>query len=283
MYKNLEILSSENWIVGEGPTWDEKTKTMYFVDIIGSCYYTMDYLSGKTDKTPLPQQIGCMALCEDGDLILSMQDGVYFRSPDGSLTLAHESMPIKGRRFNDGKVGPDGCYYVGTTDDNHKGAFYRLSGGALTELFDNCGCSNGLDWTSDTKKMYYCDSREQKIEVFDFSTEDHNLSGRRTITDIPLEWGSGDGMTIDANGNLWTALWGGWGVINIDSSTGKVIKKIDIPVEKVSSCCFGGDDMKDLIITTASLNTDLSEQPKAGYVFKYRCDTPGLYINRYKK
>ena len=75
-----------------------------------------------------------------------------FRNFSGELTLAHRPADIKGRRFNDGKVGPDGCYYVGTTDDNHEGAFYRLSGSVLTELFDHCGCSNGLDWSEDTQK-----------------------------------------------------------------------------------------------------------------------------------
>lgn len=283
MYKNLEIISRENYIVGEGPAWDEINNKLYFVDILGCCYYSMYYASGKIVKTDVPQQLGCMAICEDGDLILSMQDGVYFRSPDGNLSLAHKPVDIKGRRFNDGKVGPDGCYYVGTTDDNHKGAFYRLSNGVLTELFDNCGCSNGLDWTDDTKKLYYCDSREQKVECFDFSMLNHNVSNRTTILEIPEKSGSADGMTIDAAGNLWVAVWGGRCVLNIDPSAGKVIKKIDIPAEKVSSCCFAGEDLKDLIITTASLNTDLTEQPKAGNIFRYRCDIPGLHINRFKK
>ncbi len=283
MYKNLEIFSDRNCIVGEGPTWDEKEKQLYMVDIIDKCYYKIDYSTGNSKRIDVPQQLGCMALCEDGDIILSMQDGIYFRNLKGELSLAHQPIEIKGRRFNDGKVGPDGCYYVGTTDDYHKGAFYRLSNGVLTELFDNCGCSNGLDWNEDNNIMYYCDSREQKIEKFDFSMVKHNVENRSSIHNIDENFGSGDGMTIDANGNLWVAVWGGWCVLNIDSKTGDVIKKIDLPVEKVSSCCFAGDDMKDLIITTASFKSSLEEQPQAGYTFRYRSDIPGCYINRYKK
>ncbi len=283
MFENLEVFINKNLQVGECPTWDEKSKLFYNVDITDSCYYVTGYASGNSERIDLPQQIGCMAICEDGDLILSMQDGVYFRNNKGVLTLAHKPIAVKGRRFNDGKVGPDGAYYVGTTDDNGQGAFYRMSDGVLTELFDRCECSNGLDWRDDTKKLYYCDSRLHKLEVFDFSVEQHNVSNRKTICEIPKSDGVGDGMTIDANGNLWLAVWGGWCVLNIEAETGRIIKKIDLPVEKVSSCCFAGDDMRDLIITTASLKTSLEEQPQAGYIFRYRSDVPGVHINRYKK
>lgn len=283
MFKDIEIFADRNCIVGEGPTYDEINKQLYTVDIRNNCYFVTDYNSGKVQKYDVPQQLGCLALCEDGDVILSMEDGIYFRDAEGKLTLAHKPTEIKGRRFNDGKVGPDGCYYVGTTDNNKKGAFYRLSNGILTEIFGDCGCSNGLDWTKDAKTLYYCDSREQKIESFDFSITQHSLSNRKTIMNIAEDFGSGDGMTIDEKGNLWLAVWGGYCVLNIEPSTGRVLKEIKLPVEKVSSCAFAGDDMKDLIITSAAFETSLDEQPYAGYTFRYRCDVPGCHINRYKK
>lgn len=283
MFENLEIMMKENLIVGECPTWDEKKKVFYNVDIRGKCYYATDYASGKFEKVHVPQMLGCMALCDDADIILSMEDGIYFRNPHGVITPAHTSCEIKGARFNDGKVGPDGAYYAGTTDDSGNGAFYRLSDGVLTELFDHCECSNGLDWSSDLKKLFYCDSRKQKIEVFDFCLYKHNVSNRRTVFNIPESDGSPDGMTIDAAGNLWVAVWGGWCVLNINPSTGEILKKIEIPVEKVSSCCFAGEDMKDLIITTASVRTSIDEQPHAGNIFLYHSDVPGVCTNRYKK
>ncbi len=283
MYEKLEVFDSRHMIVGECPTWDEKSKVFYNVDIRGKCFYATDYASGVSEKFEVSQMLGCMALCEDGDLILSMEDGIYFRNSCGELSLAHAPCEIKGLRFNDGKVGPDGSYYVGTADDNGKGAFYRLADGTLTELFDGCACSNGLDWSSDSKKLYYCDSRKQKIEVFDFSVEAHDLFNRKSILNIPEADGSADGMTIDAGGNLWVAIWGGWCVLNVEADTGRVLKKIELPVEKVSSCCFAGEDMRDLIITTASVRTSLDEQPQAGNTFVYRSDVPGVYINRYRK
>lgn len=283
MFEKLEIFDSRNMVVGECPTWDENNKLFYNVDIRGKCFYATDYVSGSSKKIEVGQLLGCMALCEDGDIILSMEDGIYFRNLHGDLSLAHNPCEIKGMRFNDGKVGPDGYYYVGTSADNGNGAFYCLAQGNLTELFDGCICSNGLDWSLDSKELYYCDSQKHKIEVFDFSMKEHKLSNRRSILNIPETDGLADGMAIDAAGNLWVAIWGGWCVLNIEAKTGRILKKITLPVEKVSSCCFAGDDMRDLVITTASVKTSLDEQPQAGNIFVYRSDVPGVYINRYKK
>ena len=82
------------------------------------CIFRMDYTSKEIIKIDVGQQIGCVALCENGDLLLAMQDGIYRMNKNGEIKLAHQQIPIKGRRFNDGKVGPDGCFYVGTTDEN---------------------------------------------------------------------------------------------------------------------------------------------------------------------
>ena len=156
-------------IVAEGPLWDDRNNTLLFLDILGKCIFKMDYSTKKMQKIDIGQQIGCMALCENDDLLLAMQDGIYRMNAQGEKVLAHQSIQIKGRRFIDGKVGPDGCFfYVGTTDDNGLGAFYRLKDGVLNELFDHCGCSNGLDWTVDESNLFYCDTRLQKIEIFDF-------------------------------------------------------------------------------------------------------------------
>ena len=162
-------------IVAEGPLWDDRTNTLWFVDILGECIFKMDYSTNEIQKIDVGQQIGCMALCENGDLLLAMQDGIYRMNEQGEKILAHQPIKIKGRRFNDGKVGPDGCFYVGTTDANGMGAFYRLKDGVLEELFDHCGCSNGLDWTVDESRLFYCDTRLQKIEVFDFDQKHHTL------------------------------------------------------------------------------------------------------------
>ena len=282
MNKTPEIIFDAPLLVGESPIWDAEEKQLYFVDIRGKCFFKMDYKSGKTEKFDVPQAIGCMALCEDGSLLLCMEDGIYRRTADGKLTLAHQPIKIKGERFNDGKVGPDGCYYVGTAGENFSGAFYRLCNGVLVELFDKCGCSNGIDWSADGKTMYYCDSREQKLEKFDFDAKNHTVSNRQTIMEIDESFGSGDGMTIDSEGNIWLAIWGGYCVQHIETATGKVLETIKTPSKQTSSCCFAGDDLKDLIITSAAIRTDLSEQPFAGRVFRVRGEIAGTVMGKVK-
>lgn len=277
-----EILFDERLLVGESPVWDDVNKALYFVDIRGKCYYRMDYTTKQCEKVDVPQLLGCLALCKNGDLLLSMEDGVYRRTPDGTLTLAHQPVKLKGDRFNDGKLGPDGCYYVGTAGENFSGAFYRLKDGELCELFDGCGCSNGLDWSGDSKTMYYCDTHEQKLEKFAFSADSHALSARETVCEIPKYSGGGDGLCIDAEGNLWVAIWGGYCVKHIEAATGRVLDVVPIPARQVSSCCFAGEDLRDLIITTAAVRTEEADQPLAGRVFRIRTDVPGVKTNRYE-
>ena len=171
----MKVIYNENAEVGENPIWDIRDQCCYFIDIRGKCVFKEDGHEG-FKRIDLPQQIGCMAICENGDLLVALEDAVYRMNKSGDLTKAYQDIEIKGRRFNDGKVGPDGAFSVGTTDDNGNGAFYRLRGGELTELFCGCACSNGIDWTRDGKTMYYIDSPKQMVEAFDFDTERGELS-----------------------------------------------------------------------------------------------------------
>ena len=267
-------------IVGEGPLWDEREEMLLFVDILGECILKLDYKTKKIERIDVGQQVGCMALCENGDLLLAMQDGIYRLSASGEKTLAHQPIQIKGRRFNDGKVGPDGCFYVGTTDANGEGAFYRLKNGVLEELFDHCACSNGLDWSLDGKKMFYCDTRRKKIEIFDFDAEHHTLSARRTFVEIPAELGCPDGFAMDEQEHIWLGLWDGCAILEI-MPDGTFGKRIEVPAKKASCCCFAGKDLQDLIITTASKD-DAEDYPLSGYTFVKHIEAKGKKSFRYK-
>ena len=120
-------------MVGEGPIWDSDNNKMIFLDILGECIFIADYPMGDIKKVDVGQMVGCMGLCENGDILLGMQDGVYRLNSNGEINLAHIPTEIKGLRFNDGKVGPDGCFYLGTSDPDCNGAFYRLKDGVLNE------------------------------------------------------------------------------------------------------------------------------------------------------
>lgn len=268
-------------MVAEGPIWDDINERLIYLDILGKCVFIYDYERRLSERIDVGQQIGCMALCKNGDLLCAMEDGIYRMDKNRNMTPAHQPFKIKGRRFNDGKAGPDGCFYLGTTDDNNNGAFYRLRDGVLEELFDGCGCSNGLDWSADRKRMFYCDTRKQKIEVFDFDCENTSLKNRRTIVGIPEGMGNPDGFTTDADDNIWLALWDGGAVLKIDSSTGEISKKIEVPARKASCCCFAGRQLDDLIITTASIR-DENDFPLSGYLFRVKTGTKGKKTFRYK-
>lgn len=267
--------------VGESPLWDFYNGELLFVDILGKSLYVKKDKSPNFERIILPQKIGCVALCENGDILLALEDAVYRMNKAGKMSLAHQKIKIKGDRFNDGKVGPDGAFYLGTADKDGGGAFYRLRDGQLEELFGGCACSNGIDWTLDSKTMYYIDSPRQRIEAFDFDISKGEISNRRKFKDISSEWGIPDGMILDEEDDLWVALWGGGRVIRIDKGSGEVINEIILPCPKVSSCTFGGYDLSKLYITTAS-KEDASLYPHAGKVFAVSLGVKGKKINYYK-
>lgn len=279
MFGKLETIAQSTSELGEGPLWDSVQKTLYYVDIRGKAIRSIEYSSGISKDISLPQQVGAITLDKDGGLVAALEDGIYFVDEDGTVQIAHEEVPLKGNRFNDGKSGPDGSFYVGRMDEGGKAAFYRLDpDGTLTELFDGVGTSNGLDWSLDEKTLYYVDTATARIDAFDFNRGEGTLANRRTVMPIPAKMGLPDGMTLDSQGMLWLALWGGRKVVRIDPSAGEVLETIPVPVEQVSCCSFAGDDLRDLIITTARVG---QKDPQAGSVFRIRVDVPGRLPYRF--
>ena len=273
----MNVFLNENCIVGEGPLWDPCSGAFWQVDIRGMCLYKITEQG--QEKIDLPQKVGCMALSESGRVLVAMEDGVYWLD---TMTLAHQPLKLKGERFNDGKVGPDGAFYLGTVGADFSGAFYRLKDGVLTELFDGCWCSNGLDWTADGKTMVYTDSLLYKVELFDFDVQTGTLSGRRTLFSFPEEWGKPDGLTLDEKENVLLALWDGHSILRIDSNSGKLLEKIEIPCPKVTCCAFGGADMKTLFVTTAAMD-DGAQYPEAGKTFALDMAVGGRSVYYYKE
>jgi sugar lactone lactonase YvrE len=206
---------------------------------------------------------------------------MYRICANGDFTLVSKPCPLRGARFNDGKVGPDGRLYLGTFSRDYTAAFYRMeSNGTLTELFDGVGNSNGLDWSPDGKTFYYNDTPTGRTDAFDFDVNTGTLSARREV--FHYSGGNPDGMTIDCEGNLWTAVWGSNTVVCVDPVKGKVLRKIELPVSQIACCAFAGDDMKTLVITTAAHGMQLKDEPLAGSVFAMQMDVAGVKTRRFK-
>ena len=276
-----KIIDSRHSIVGESPIWDERRNRLHTIDIQGKCIRTMDWDTGVITQTNLPQQVGVIALTEDNRMLAAMEDGIYLVEDGGAVKKANGEVQIFGRRFNDGKVGPDGRFYVGTTDVKGEGAFYRMDhDGSMTLLFDHVGVSNGLAWSADGKTMYYCDSNTKLIEAFDFCGETGTLSNRRMVLEMPFETGIFDGMTIDAEDKLWVAVWDGACVLKVDPEKQAILERIDLPVSRTACCAFAGETLDELVITTAAYqkqdeqfagNTFVMKVPAAGTVgYRFR-------------
>ena len=274
----LKIEKTKRALLGEGPLWDWRENKLYFVDIEGQSIRRYDPETGEEQVIPTPQMVGTLGLCKDGRLLAALEDGIYFYS-DGAFTLAHKKCDIEGFRFNDGKVGPDGRFYVGTMSREGKGAFYRLDiDGTLTKLFGGVYTSNGLAWSSDTKTFYYIDTRLRRIDAFDFDARSGSISGGTAVYDFGDE--HPDGMSIDENGNLHAAVWGSNKVMTVNPKTGELLGTIKTPAAQTSCTAFGGKDMDTMFITTAC--TGRLDDPKellAGMLFSVKMPYKGVRAN----
>lgn len=248
------------------------------LDIQGKRLRSIDWSTFKVTDTVLPQQIGFLFFDEYNNIYGGGEDGIY-KITDGQLSKFSKPCTLKGVRFNDGKVGPDGILYGGTFSRDNTAAFYKMDAdGTLTELFDKVGNSNGLAFSPDNKSFYYNDTPTGTTDVFSF--ENGVFTDRRTL--IKYTGGSPDGMTIDADGNLWTAVWGSSTAVKVDTKTGKIIDKIELPVSQVACCAFAGKDLKTLVITTAAHGVHLKDEPLAGSTFAVNLSVGGMEPCKFK-
>lgn len=232
--------------------------------------------------------IGTAVPMENGNLLLAIEKGL------ASFDLKTEQLTKLGVlensetkiRFNDGKVGPAGNFWIGTMDKSCRpeaGNFFRISPNLGSSLqIPKTSVSNGMAWTSDKKTFYYVDSPTFSIRAFDFDLENGTISNPRTVIEVPEEYGSPDGMSIDEEDMLWVAHWGGNCIRRWNPKTGNELEKIEVDAPHVTSCCFGGKDLKTLYITSArsGLNDNqLEEFPLSGGLFAYEAHVRGTPIN----
>ena len=274
-------------VLGEGPVWRAETQALVWVDIESAsvcCFYPA---TGENQTWDVGEKPGLAVPAEKGDLILGTSVGfVRLDLASGELSpIIDPEQDLPNNRFNDGKVDPEGRLWAGTMgmdEAPNVGSLYRLNRNlSADKLFDQVSVSNGMVWTSDQKTFYYIDSPTRRVDVFDCDMAGGTLSNRRTAFELPEGMGYPDGMCIDDEGMLWVALWQGWGVGRF-APGGALLAKVDVPVECVTSCCFGGENWDELYITTSSRDLDeagRAEQPLAGGVFRCKPDVSGPATN----
>lgn len=286
----LELALDAKAALGEGPLWDEETQRLYWVNILESKLNVFDPATGGNEAIDVGQYIGAAVLGSPGEAIVALHRGFYSLDlQTGRLQEIHDPEADKpDQRFNDGKCDALGRFWAGTmplSGGNPTGKLYRLDPDLrVTAMLDGIGCSNGLAWTSDNKTMYYIDSPTKKVMAYDYDLEKGEIRNPRTVVTIPEGGGVPDGMTIDTDGHLWVAQWGGWQVSKWNPHTGELLGKIAVPAAQVTSCAFGGADLDELYITTARTGLDdakLADQPHAGGIFRIRTGAKGLPANRF--
>jgi sugar lactone lactonase YvrE len=270
-----ECVLQTSAVLGEGPVWDDSRQRLWWVDIERRELHSFDPANGTDQSWTLDHRIGFVVPTTLGGLVIGTQIGLMQFEPETGIVtpVIDPEGHLPDNRFNDAKCDSAGRLWAGTMAVSEApgcGSLYRVDGSwSAEQMATNVTISNGLAWSADNSTMYYVDSPTRCVDAFDFDPFTGSIAHRRTVIEV-ME-GAPDGMCIDDAGNLWVALWGGWSVACFDPSTGAQIGKIDVPVEAVTSCCFGGSRWDELYITTASRDLDAggrTQQPLAGSVFR---------------
>jgi sugar lactone lactonase YvrE len=280
--QNVELVVDAKATLGEGPIWDAQDGALLWVDIVNHLVHVTDTKTGADRTISVGQMVGAIVPRKSGGLMMALENG--FASLDlktGQVTpICDPESHLPNNRFNDGKCDPAGRFWAGTMskhEDGPSGSLYRLDTNLqANHMFDGVTVSNGLAWSPDHRTMYYIDTPTKFVVAFDYDKASGAIANRREVVRIPDGEGMPDGMTIDADGNLWVAHWGGWCVSHWNPATGKLLGKLAVPAAQVTSCCFGGPELDTLYITSARIGIsedELSKQPLAGGLFRTR---PGV-------
>lgn len=277
--------------LGEGPSWLPKLKQLLWVDIEKSRVHLFDPASGTNRTFDIGCHVGCAVPGTNGNVFIATAKGYgELNLLNGQVSwIVNPEAHLPGNRFNDGKADPSGRFWAGSLPYDEKtpaGGLYVLDEHRQArQVLKDISISNGLTWTEDKRTMYYIDTPTMRVDAFDFDPATSGITNRRTVIRVPEGVGYPDGMTIDREGMLWIGMWDGWAVLRWDPKTGQQIGKITLPVARVTACCFGGDKLDELYMTSASTRLDaesLAKQPLAGSLFRAKPGVSGFAPYEYR-
>ena len=271
--------------LGEGPSWDSRKGVLYWVDIFRGLVHVYDPDKSKDRVVQAGRYVSSVVPRKSGGVAITLQHGFYrlnLEEGKPSLLVGVEEN-LARNRFNDGKCDPAGRFWAGTMDIEEKSplaALYVLEKRkGVKKVLEGVTISNGLGWSPDKRTMYYIDTPTRCISAFDYSERTGDIENRRTAIDMSGQPGYPDGMAVDGEGMIWVAHWGGWRVTRFNPQTGKALEYVEMPASQVTSCCFGGEELRQLYVTTAraGISPDaLAKEPQAGGLFMFEVDVRGL-------
>ncbi|WP_460205212.1 SMP-30/gluconolactonase/LRE family protein [Scytonema sp. NUACC21] len=280
-YKLNNVLAARARL-GEGPLWDATQKLFYWVDIYNYRVNQFNPAIGQNSFFDVGDVVGCIALAGTNRLIMAQRHRLAFlNTQTGEVTpIIQVEADMPNNRFNDGKCDPQGRFWFGSmSSEKSQASLYRYNpDGSLQVMETGLTISNGLGWSPDNKTFYLTDSDQQKIYAYDFDAETGNISDRRIFVDLTHESFFPDGLTIDTEGHIWSAMWDGGCVIRFNPA-GEETMRIQLPLKRPTNCTFGGEDLKSLYITTASVGLSQAEIDKSvcsGDLFEVQTDISGL-------
>ncbi len=251
----IDVLADYDCLCGENPLWHPDEKRVYWTDIDSGRLFWFDPATGKSEQCfDMPKRkVGGFTIQPDGKLLLFMDRGTIATWDGKTLTpIVEEIERERESRFNDVIADPEGRVFCGTMSSSAgKGVLYRLEHDAsYTIVAEDVGCSNGMGFTLDLTRMYYTDSWPREIYVYDYDRASGKISNRKILVSRPDAKDTCDGMTVDADGNLWSAWWGA-GFVRQFTPEGTQLQEIKLPASRISSCTFGGPNLDELYLTTA--------------------------------
>lgn len=281
----VELVWDVKCQTGESPVWDQARNRVLFCDIPAGVIHAYGIEAGTTESWQLPELVGSFGVCATGRLVVALRHRVVLFDPEKQsiAALAGLTGQPANVRFNDGKVGPDGCFWVGTMDESPAkqplGVLYRVTpDGGIEPKADGYVTTNGLAWAPDGRTMFHSDSRRAYIETWDFDPATGAISNRRQIATVPDDQGRPDGGACDVEGCYWSA-----GVsadsLNRYSATGKLLRRIKLPVPAPTMPCFGGHYIYLTTLRSGKDAETLARYPTMGGLFRLPAPVDGAPVD----
>ncbi len=273
-HAEVRCISQVPSLLGEGPVWSPRDDALYWVDILTPSIHRFDVATGKDTETKLGSMLSLVIPKATGGLLIATPNGLMTVGDNGTLTrLSHPEADRPGNRYNDGKCDRMGRLWVGTMDMGvapNRGNLFRVDAdGSWKKMDTGFTVANGLGWSPDNTRMYFTDSHRKLIYQYDFDFIEGTIGNRRPLISLDASAGSPDGLTVDADGCLWVALWDEWCVARFDPD-GREMTRIRMPVPRPTSCCFGGPNLDVLYVTSARVRLGqdvLKSAPLSGSLF----------------
>ncbi|MGH1350282.1 MAG: SMP-30/gluconolactonase/LRE family protein [Methyloligellaceae bacterium] len=275
------LLCNSFCLLGESPVWDSSSETLFWTDVVGKKVWQWSQKQGASSGN-VSQSVGGLARASNGKLVVASERGVGFYTPGMTeINMIESDLSPAGTLMNDCKCDRQGRLIAGSKilqGKKRNACRFVIDKGTVKNTKRGYLIWNGPAFSPEGDRVYFADSPTRRIFHASYNIKKGHFGWARTFTKLSDDEGYPDGMTIDAEGRLWSARWGGWCVVRYDAS-GKVDLKIQLPVPNPTSLTFGGPDYRDLYITSAReglSEQELGDAPLSGAVFVIRTENQGL-------